>query len=65
VAGASAGPYGNLHLAQTHNHASIPPLSCFTGQMPFLLPKQQHQSIEGSKLSGKQHAECLYNSVTA
>ena len=34
-------------LTQTHNHASIPPLSFFTGQMPFQLPNQQHQSIEG------------------
>ena len=28
-------------LLQTHNHASIPPLSFFTGWMPFLLPNQQ------------------------
>jgi len=41
-------------LTQTHNHASIPPLSFFTGQMPFLLPNQQHQSTEG-KLK---HSEC-------
>jgi len=32
---------------QTDNHASTPPLSFFTGQMPFLLPNQQHQSTEG------------------
>jgi len=32
---------------QTYNHASIPPLSFFTGQMPFLTPNQQHQSTEG------------------
>jgi len=24
-------------LTQTHNHASIPPLSFFTGRMPFLM----------------------------
>jgi len=41
---ALAGPYANLHLAQTDNHASIPQL-CFTGQMP-LLPNQQRQSTE-------------------
>jgi len=29
---------------QTDNHASIPPLSFFTGQMPFLPPNQQRQS---------------------
>ena len=32
---------------QTGNHASTPPLSFFTGRMPFLLPNQQHQSTEG------------------
>ena len=32
---------------QTDNHASNPPLSFFTGRMPFLLPNQQHQSTEG------------------
>ena len=32
---------------QTDNHASTPPLSFFTGRMPFLPPYQQRQSIEG------------------
>ena len=32
---------------QTDNHASTPPLSCFTGWMPFLPPNQQRQSTEG------------------
>jgi len=32
---------------QTDNHANTPPLSFFTGRMPFLLPKQQRQSTEG------------------
>ena len=27
---------------------TIPPLSLFTGQMPFLLPNQQRQSTEGT-----------------
>ena len=27
---------------QTDNHASTPPLSFFTGRMPFLPPNQQH-----------------------
>jgi len=31
---------------QTDNHASTPP-QFLTGQMPFLLPNQQRQSIEG------------------
>jgi len=33
---------------QTDNRASTPPLSFFTGRMPFLLPNQQSQSIEGN-----------------
>ena len=42
----SAGPYANMHLAQTDNYASIPP-EFFTGRMPFLPPNQQRQSTEG------------------
>ena len=34
-------------LLQTDNHASTPPLSFFTGWMPFLSPNQQRQSTEG------------------
>jgi len=33
---------------QTDNHASTPPLSFFTGRMPFLPPSQQCQSTEGT-----------------
>jgi len=33
-------------LLQTDNHASTPPLSVFTGRMPFLPPNQQRQSTE-------------------
>jgi len=29
---------------QTDNHASTPPLSFFTSQMPFLQPNQQRQT---------------------
>jgi len=32
---------------QTDNHTSTPPLSSFTGRMPFLPPNQQRQSTEG------------------
>jgi len=32
---------------QTDNHASTPPLSFFTGRIPFLPPNQQPQSTEG------------------
>jgi len=33
---------------QTDNHANTPPLSFFTGRMPFLPPNQQRQSTEGN-----------------
>jgi len=36
---------------KTGNHASTPPLSFFTGRMPFLPPNQQCQSTEGTKCS--------------
>ena len=38
---------------QTDNHASTPPLSFFTGQMPFLPLNQQHQSTEGQPYCNK------------
>jgi len=34
---------------QTDNHANTPPLSFFTGRMPFLPPNQQRQSTEGTR----------------
>ena len=49
MAVASAGLYASLHLIPD-NHASIPPLSLFTGRMPFLPPNQQCQSTEGTIL---------------
>jgi len=36
---------------QTDNHANTPPLSFFTGRMPFLPPNQQRQSTEGDATS--------------
>ena len=39
-------------LLQTDNHASTPPLSFFTGRMPFLPPNQQLQSTEGRSTEG-------------
>jgi len=39
---------------QTDNHASTPPLSFFTGRMPFLPPNQQRQSTEGK------YTVCVY-----
>ena len=38
---------------QTDNHASTPPLSFFTGRMPFLPPNQQRQSTECSSTEGR------------
>ena len=35
-------------LLQADNHASTPPLSFFTGRMPFLPPNQQRQSTKGT-----------------
>jgi len=35
---------------QTDNHANTPPLSFFTGRMPFLPPNQQRQSTKGIQL---------------
>jgi len=43
---ASAGPCASLHLTPDR-YASTPPLSFFTGRMPFHPPNQQHQSTEG------------------
>jgi len=38
-------------LLQADNLTSIPPLSVFTGRMPFLPPNQQRQSTEGNTLN--------------
>jgi len=35
----------------TDNHASTPPLSFFTGRMPFLPPNQQDQRTEGKSIN--------------
>jgi len=53
------------HMLQSDNHASTPPLSFFTGQMPFLPPSQQRQSTEGkpddtlTKANGALHSFCV------
>jgi len=41
---------------QTDNHANTPPLSFFTGRMPFLPPNQQRQSTEGNAYDGNNPA---------
>jgi len=40
-------------LQTDSNHASTPPLSFFTDQMPFLPLNQQRQSTEGKLQSNK------------
>jgi len=40
---------------QTENHASSPPLSFFTGWMPFLSPNQQRQSTEGKQTTAPEN----------
>jgi len=50
VAVASAGLYVCKSAPHADNQANIPPLSFFTGRMPFLTPNQQHQSTEGINL---------------
>jgi len=47
VAAALARPYASLHLAPDKQPRQHPTTLFFTGQMPFLLPNQQRQSIEG------------------
>jgi len=46
VAVASAGPYANLHLAQTHNHASIPLLSFLQAGCPSCRPTNSIKALE-------------------
>ena len=40
---------GHVQVCTSLQHTSSPPLSFFTGQMPFLPPNQQRQSTEGQK----------------
>jgi len=44
---------------QTDNHASTPPLKCFTGRMPFLPPNQQHQSTEDKTSTMLNHLKII------
>jgi len=46
-------------LLQTDNHTSTPPLSFFTGRMPFLSPNQQRQSTEGTLAQALKALECI------
>ena len=44
-------PVSLRSLGRYNKHASIPPLSFFTGRMLFLPPNQQRQSTEGKMVS--------------
>jgi len=48
----------------TDNHASTPPLSFFTGRMPFLPPNQQRQSTEGNTQLTKLLNNITFTNVT-
>jgi len=48
-------------LLQTDNHANTPPLSFFTGWMPFLPPNQQRQSTEGKALKAMHSKAAMSN----
>jgi len=48
---------------QTDNDASTPPLSFFTGQMPFLPPNQQCQSTEGNLGPLKEYSITTYRKL--
>jgi len=55
-------PLGHIQLCtslQTDNHARTPPLSFFTGRMPFLPPNQQHQSTESFYVNVCKRLSCL------
>jgi len=51
-------------LLQPQNHASTPPLSFFTGQMPFL-PPNQRQSTEGCQELNPTQRNKKYNNTIA
>jgi len=57
---------GHMQLCtslQTDNHASTPPLSFFTGRMPFLPPNQQCQSTEGKTVMMQYSNQSVNNTV--
>jgi len=49
---------------QADNHASTPPLSFFTGRMPFLPPNQQCQSTEGTTVHYRMNTITISRNVT-
>ena len=46
---ASAGPYRSLHLAQTDNHASTPPLSVLQARCPSCRPTNSIKALKATK----------------
>ena len=59
MAVASAGPYASLHLAQTDNHASTPPLSFFYRPDALPVANQQRQSTEEHKVGFSRTTEVI------
>jgi len=60
-------PLGRMQVCtslQPDNHASTPPLSFFTGRMPFLPPNQQRQSTE-AHITAYLRSENNNNKITA
>jgi len=53
----------HVQIICTSHHASTPPLSFFTGWMPFFQPSHQHQSIEGKAACNKTNTKpmALFN----
>jgi len=49
-------------MLQAEKNASTPPLSFFTGRMPFLPPNQQRQSTEGTSTEGNVMKTLQYHS---
>jgi len=47
---------------QTDHHASTPPVSSFTGRMPFLPPNQQYQGTEDKQTTRRMHE--IFNKKT-
>ena len=51
MAVASAGPYTYLHLSQTDNHASIPPLTFLQAGCPSCHPTNSVKALKASPVT--------------
>jgi len=57
VAVASAGPYANLYLTQTDNHASTPPVSFLQAECPSCRPTNSDKALKEAIC--KQTRQCI------